>query len=68
MFDIPLVWHSFTPINKPVYFFNWTKEHPLETSHKTIRISLLINLFISLIELEHTLKASNKKTPHLNLN
>ena len=43
------------------YFFNWTKEHPLETSNKITYIPLLINLFISLIELEHPLKISNKR-------
>ena len=48
MFDIPLL---------NLFFFNWTKEHPLET-----HIPLFINLFISLIELELLLKTSNERT------
>ena len=40
MFDIPL----------PIYFF--TKEHPLKTSNKRTHIPLLINQFVSLIELK----------------
>ena len=40
MFDIPL----------PIYFF--TKEHSLKTSNKRTHIPLLINQFVSLIELK----------------
>ena len=40
MFDIPL----------PIYFF--IKEHPLKTSNKRTYIPLLINQFVSLIELK----------------
>ena len=40
MFEIPL----------PIYFF--AKEHPLKASNKRTHISLLINEFISLIELK----------------
>ena len=39
MFDVPL----------QIYFF--TNEHPLKISNKRIRISLLINQFVSLTEL-----------------
>ena len=40
MFDIPL----------PIYFF--TKEHPLKASNKRTHIPLLINQFVSLVELK----------------
>ena len=40
MFDIPL----------SIYFFN--KEHPLKTLNKRSQIPLLINKFVSLIELK----------------
>ena len=39
------------------YFFNGSKEHPLKISNERTRISLLIKLFLSLIEL----KTSNKR-------
>ena len=35
-------WNSFT--SQPIYFFNWTKEHPLKISNKRTYISFLINL------------------------
>ena len=34
----------------PIYFF--TKEHPLKTSNKITHIPLLIDQFVSLIELQ----------------
>ena len=40
----------------------YLNEHPLKASNKTTHFPLLINLFISLIELEHQLKTSNKRT------
>ena len=40
MFDIPL----------PIYFF--TKEHPLKTLNKGTHIPLLINRFVSFIEIK----------------
>ena len=51
MFDMPTLTDLFI-----------TKEHPLKTSYKRTRIPLLVSLFVSLIELEDTLKTSNKRT------
>ena len=36
----------------PIYLFSWIKKHPLKTSNKKTYIPLLINLFISLINLD----------------
>ena len=38
------------------------KENPLKGSNKRTHISLVINLFVSLIEVEHQLKLSNKRS------